>query len=58
MNIKIKKENIAQIKKIINTLNKGELNFDIHAWINEAIENKLTNDPANFLIKSIPNGTI
>ena len=58
MHIKIKKKNIAQINKIINTLNKGKLNIDIHAWINEAIEEKLTNDPASFLIKSIPNGTI
>ena len=38
--------------------NKEKLNIDIHAWINEAIEDKLIHDPASFLIKSIPNGTI
>ena len=58
MHIKIKKKSIAQINKIIGTLNKEKLNIDIHAWINEAIEDRLINDPASFLIKSIPNGTI
>ncbi len=58
MHIKIRKKSIAQINKIIGTLNKEKLNIDIHAWINEAIEEKLNNDPASFLIKSIPNGTI
>ena len=58
MHIKIRKKSIAQINKIIGTLNKEKLNIDIHAWINEAIEDKLSHDPASFLIKSIPNGTI